>query len=583
MSTAEAKTSALRRIPIFSCLDPDQARDVADLVTEERVPGGEWLFRQGDEASTFFLVVSGRLAMIDEEHDAFIGEVGAGQSFGELGVISDQVRAAGVRAVRDSRLWAISRASFGDLIDQHPEVRRHLFQTLAQMVRQSRAAEIESRPSIVGVVSAEGPGLATSVARALGEALSAHGSVETVSIDAIPGAKGQDRSELAHRFSHLLDRLEATNDWVLLVSEPAFGHPWRDFALAQCDRVTVVVDAERPDHWSSLAPHQRCDLALVHRRPSLEWWRRFDPVSHHYVGSHPTATALAPLARRLAGRSLGLVMSGGGARGMAHFGAYSELARAGLTFDRFGGTSAGAMAAGAFAMGLSADDALASTREHLARRGVLSDYTVPTVSLIRGRRIERAGQAFYGDRLIEHLPKGFFALSADLISGREVVHRRGSLWRAVRASLSIPGVLTPVVDGERLLVDGGLLNSLPADVMASDTDGQVVCIDLRMPYVPSRRHGFGLLPGQPPALIRRIVHGTDEMLPSIQDILMRSIDLAAASRTLTGIPRIAAVIRPDVSQVSHFDFTRSAPAIEAGRSAARALLAEPGGLADLAE
>ena len=153
----------------------------------------------------------------------------------------------------------------------------------------------------------------------------------------------------------------------------------------------------------------------------------------------------------------------------------------------------------------------------------------------------------------------------------------------MRASLSIPGVLTPVVDGERLLVDGGLLNSLPADVMASDTDGQAVCVDLRLPYVPSRRYGFGLLPRQPPALVRRIVHGTDEVLPSIQDVLMRSIDLAAASRTLSGIPRIAAVIRPDVSEVSHFDFTRSAPAIEAGGSTARALLAEPGALAELAE
>ena len=220
-------------------------------------------------------------------------------------------------------------------------------------------------------------------------------------------------------------------------------------------------------------------------------------------------------------------------------------------------------------MGMSPEEALEQAKHLFAHGNPLADYTIPAVALIKGERIERLRTDVVGDTLIEELPKGFFSISADLITGKEIVHRRGSLWRTVRASMSIPGLL-PVKDGDRILVDGGLLNNLPADVMVADADGQAICVDLRRAFIP--RRGYGLLPVQPPAVVRRLIGGTDEQLPSIQDTLIRSIDLAASARPLSDLPRLAAVIEPDVTRVGLLNFGQMNEAVEAGRIAARAAL-----------
>ncbi len=265
-------------------------------------------------------------------------------------------------------------------------------------------------------------------------------------------------------------------------------------------------------------------------------------------------------------------MAGGGARGFAHFGVYEELTRAGVVIDRFGGTSSGAIASAAFALGMDASDAIAAAREFMAYSDPLGDYTIPAVALTRGGRVNRLIEQFFGSTLIEHLPKGFFSVSADMITGDQIVHRRGPVWLAVRASISIPGLIPPVQHGEQMLVDGGLLNNLPADVMCADQDGDVICVDLRRTFVPSK--GFGLLPSivQPPGFVRRLFTGTDVALPPLQETLLRTFDLAASTANLRELPRVAAIIEPDVSKIGVLNFRQIDAALEAGRIAARAAL-----------
>jgi NTE family protein len=203
----------------------------------------------------------------------------------------------------------------------------------------------------------------------------------------------------------------------------------------------------------------------------------------------------------------------------------------------------------------------------------VSDYTIPAIALTRGRRVDRLVEGFFGSNtLIEHLPRGFFSVSTDLITGDSIIHRRGLLWVAVRASISIPGLLPPVQHGEQLLVDGGLLNNLPADVMCADPDGEVICVDLRRTYVPSK--GFGPLPAmlQPPAFVRRLLTGTDVALPPLQETLLRTAEIAASSGNLRELPRVAAIIEPDVSGIGPLEFENIDAALEAGRIATRAAL-----------
>ena len=139
----------------------------------------------------------------------------------------------------------------------------------------------------------------------------------------------------------------------------------------------------------------------------------------------------------------------------------------------------------------------------------------------------------------------------------------------MRASVSIPGLIPPLQQGERLIVDGGLLNNLPADVMCADPDGDVICIDLRRIYVPSK--GFRL-----PPFVRRLVTGSDVALPPVQETLLRALDLAGSTPNLHELPHVAAVIQPDVTSIGPLDFKNIDAALEAGRIATRiALEAHP--------
>jgi NTE family protein len=223
---------------------------------------------------------------------------------------------------------------------------------------------------------------------------------------------------------------------------------------------------------------------------------------------------------------------------------------------------------------MSPEEAIATVREYIAKENPLGDYTLPAVAFTRGGRIDRLVERFFGSTLIEHLPKGFYSVSADMITGGQIIHRRGPLSVAVRASISIPGLIPPLQHGDQMLVDGGLLNNLPADIMCADPDGEVICVDMRRKFVPSK--GFGPLPPivPLPGLVRRILTGSEVALPPLQETLLRTVELASSSGNFRELPRIAAIIAPDVTPIGPLEFKKLDAALQAGRVATRAALKE---------
>jgi predicted acylesterase/phospholipase RssA len=248
-----------------------------------------------------------------------------------------------------------------------------------------------------------------------------------------------------------------------------------------------------------------------------------------------------------------MVLSGGGARGYAHIGAIEALHEAGFELDRVGGCSMGAFIGGMHALGLDTDEVRACCRAELVRRSPFNDYTLPRVSLIRSRKAARMLDRVFGEKLVEELELSFFTVSSDLLASRTVVHRRGPLFEAVGASMSIPGLVPPLSRPGRLLVDGGVLNNLPVDVMAADDEGPVIAVDV----------------------IRRL-DGTDDSvdppLPSITETLSRatvlgSVERAERNRTLADL-----VVTPDVQDVGLREFSALDRAAAVGREAMSAAL-----------
>ncbi|OBF05404.1 esterase [Mycobacterium sp. ACS4054] len=565
---AADERAALRSIPIFAEIDDEQLHLLTKTVGRQHVPANEWLFHLGDPSDAIYVIASGRFAAIGLDGQV-LREMASGDSIGDLGVITGAPRSAGVRALRDGVVWRIAADTFSEVLAKAPQLQSAMFRAMAVMLRESRAATVSRGRRVVGVVSS-GDAVAMPIVDAIMTRLRSHGRAAVVAPPVETTAAANHYGELVEAFSETLDRAERSNDWVLLVADRGSGDSWRRYVTAQSDRVVVVADQTHPPE--ALEPpvtQGPVHLVTCGVVPDPSWWDLLQPVSHHPADDD----GIGALARRIAGRSLGLVLGGGGARGLAHYGVYEELTRAGVVIDRFGGTSSGALAAATFALGLDARDCTAAARKYVAETRPVSDYTIPAIALTRGRRVDRLIEGFFGGTtLIERLPREFFSVSTDIITGDQIIHRRGLLWVAVRASISIPGLLPPVQHGERLLVDGGLMNILPADVMCADPDGEVICVDLRTTWVPSK--GFGPLPAklQPPAFVRRLVTGTDVALPPLQDTLLRSVELAAPKWNLRELPRVAAIIEPDVSAIGPLDFKNIDAALKAGRVAARRTL-----------
>jgi NTE family protein len=569
---AADERTALRSVPIFAEIDDEQLGQLTSVVERQHVPAHEWLFHLGDPPDAIYVVASGRFAAIGLDGQV-LREMASGDSIGDLGVITGAARSAGIRALRDGVVWRIAADTFTEVLANAPQLRSAMFRAMAGMLRESRSSNITRSPRVIGVLST-GDVVAVPIVDAITNRLRAHGQAAVVAPPVDATAAAGHYGEFVDAFSETLDRAERSNDWVLVVADRGSGDIWRRYVVAQSDRLVVLTDQARPPGaFDPPVTQGPVHLVTSMGEPDPSWWDVLQPVSHHPADDD----GIGALARRIAGRSLGLVLGGGGARGLAHYGVYEELTRAGVVIDRFGGTSAGALAAATFALGLDARDATAAAREFVAESKPLSDYTLPAIALTRGRRVDRLVEGFFGSTtLVEHLPKEFFSVSTDMITGDQVIHRRGLLWVAVRASISIPGLMPPVQHRDRLLVDGGLLNILPADVMCADPDGEVICVDLRTTYVPSK--GFGPLPAklQPPAFVRRLVTGTDVALPPVQETLLRSVELSASKGNLRELPRVAAIIEPDVSAIGPLDFRNIDAALDAGRIAAQvALEAQP--------
>jgi NTE family protein len=186
---------------------------------------------------------------------------------------------------------------------------------------------------------------------------------------------------------------------------------------------------------------------------------------------------MARLTRLLAGRSLAVVLSGGGARGFVHLGALKALEAAHLPVDAIGATSIGAIIGAGWATGWGYEELVEHTRRSFVDRNPLGDYTLPWVSLVAGRRVGRLLRGEFGEMHIEDLPLPFFCVSANLSTGQAAVHRRGKLWLWLRASVAIPGVLPPVFTQKQVHVDGATLNNLPVDIMRESHEGAIVAVD----------------------------------------------------------------------------------------------------------
>lgn len=177
-------------------------------------------------------------------------------------------------------------------------------------------------------------------------------------------------------------------------------------------------------------------------------------------------------------RNVRLVLGSGGARGMAHIGVIEELEREGFSVREVVGCSMGAVVGGIYCSGYLNEYKhwlIKLTKMDVFR---LLDFTFSAQGFVKGERVFKAIADFIGDHQIETFSIPFTAVATDVLSNKEVLFNSGSLFAALRASIAIPTVFTPVADGKRQLVDGGVLSPLPLHLIHREPGDIVVAVNL---------------------------------------------------------------------------------------------------------
>lgn len=574
--------------PTLSVVD-----EVEPVTTWRRLAGGEELFAAGSEPDAVYFVISGHLRA---EGDG-VGGSGAATEFrrgdvcGETAMLTGEPRMAAVFAVRDSELLCIPQATLLDAARRHPDVLLRLTRAMAAQLRvgtASSGARTAHGRAIALMPAHEGAPVADVAAR-LATALSTMGAtlhvaqqdvVRRIGEAAIAGA-GAEESELIAWLSE-----QETEQEFILYECHETGSPWARRAARQSDRVVMVAEASRLPlaalpQIPGLARDPVVDLLLVQpdNRRYPEGTERWPQPGAPGMTLHWRAgdeAQVRSVARRLGGRGIGVVMSGGGARGYAHIGAIRALEEAGIEIDVWGGTSMGALMAGGFSLGRSAGTMQTNARRSASRRHLL-DFTPPLAAVARGKRVTDLMHRETEDLRIEDLWRGYFAVATNLSRSELALIDSGSLWFAIRASIALPGLYPPVPSpGGDLLVDGALMNNLPIDVMrARDDIATVIAINVSPVRESTTRWEYGPYVSGWRLLARALRLPVRGRVPGIVSTLMRATlaRSSSAARNPEFLANADLIIEPSVARFAILDFSACDRLVAAGYEGAREALA----------
>ncbi|XP_046440138.1 neuropathy target esterase sws-like isoform X1 [Daphnia pulex] len=504
------------------------------------IESGRALYRQEDESDCTYIVLSGRLRSVITHHDGkkeLVGEYGRGDLVGIVETLTQNPRSTTVMAVRDTELAKLPEGLLDAIKLKFPMVVSRLinllghrilgtWQTQSSSFNQAlQQRSVQSNFSTVAILPVSDDVPLSPFSHELYTSLSWIGPTVLLTSDYIRRTLGPTIMESANEYklSAWLGQQEDQHKIVLYQCDQSLT-PWTQRCIRQADCILIVALATMEPsvgtiekQLETIAVRTQKELILLHKeggdkpRNTVHWLNaRSWCSSHHHIQCPPRifsrkhASRLADgatkpaqlldrnihsdfsrLARLLTGESVGLVLGGGGARGAAHVGMIQAIQEAGIPIDMVGGVSIGAFMGALWCMEKDIHEVTrkASSWSHKMTQlwRQLVDLTYPVTSMFSGAGFNTMIRETFGeDSLIEDLWLPYFTITTDITSSCMRLHSHGSLWRSIRASMSIAGWLPPMcdeIDGH-LLVDGCYVNNVPADVMRSRGAKHILAIDV---------------------------------------------------------------------------------------------------------
>ncbi|MDR3509040.1 MAG: patatin-like phospholipase family protein [Caulobacteraceae bacterium] len=536
------------------------------------LPGGAALCEAGEPADQLYFVRAGRLAAFrhEEGHEAhFLGVIRPGEPAGEMAMIAGSDHSATVVALRDSEILCMPRKVFFEAAERDPAVMIELARLMILRARQTASRASIGEPSVFGFVGVSGK-------------VRVRELVEQIAADMTEMGYGVATAgeEAQHAPTEWFSNVEGHHDFVLYAAE-SDQIAWKQIVGRQVDRLFRVAAGDEPpppilDVFVSpgLDRQQLLDLILIQPagrvRPSgSEDWIdavRSARLFHVRMGE---PDHLRRIARVLTSRSVGLVLSGGGARAYAHIGAIRELRKAGVPVDFVGGVSMGAVIAAALAMEWDGDEIDWRIRKAFVESNPVSDIAIPLLAMTLGEQVRLRLLEHFGEQLISDLWLPFFCVSSNLTSGSYQLHRRGLLRQALRASIAIPGLLPPVTQDNNVLVDGAVMKNFPTDIMRGMHLGPIVGVD-----VTRGRNITADQAARPSSVWRWIFSGQWRKGPPIVSLLLRAATISTGREIIASREATDLLILPKMDDVEIRDWEAYDPAVEAGAEAMRLALSK---------
>jgi predicted acylesterase/phospholipase RssA len=239
-----------------------------------------------------------------------------------------------------------------------------------------------------------------------------------------------------------------------------------------------------------------------------------------------------------------------------------------------GGASMGSIIGAYYAMDHNYDEMLELCKKLFIEINPFSEYTLPIVSLVRGKKLIRMGQIAYGDINVEDLWLNYFCVSSNLTTSKVKVHRRGKLWKAVRTSSSIPGVISPVLEDGEIYVDGGVINNLPGDIMRRQC-GVVIVVEVSPNLGITAK--VDEIPSPWKLLWRKIFPNKKKIkIPNIIDIMLSTV-LTGSFIAANSVKQDADLsLTPPLDKIGFLDFKKMNKAAEVGYDYTKEVLKQYG-------
>ena len=597
----DQKFQAIKRSQLGVGLTDEQIELVSQSVEWVEYKSDDVIFYQGDPGDSMLLIAHGRVKITIYHDDTrgegkFVDYLSVGEHFGEVAILTARERAVTTTAVMDSRLLELKRPEFQKLIQKVPVLAANVSRALgARLRRETIGTKIRNVSRVVGIVApaedANDKRIAVNLVKKLASALDDQeicvrvmgdgvGSIPKLNfmkVWEIPrDVAGQSKADWVHRSLAIhctseltlvyvsdsdpedLRRILVQCEEVFYLSSPANEHETKAKfeALLQSDRRLT-----KKLYWGWLLPdgfNPKNIPTPPDDLPALDFKIVLSETSQP---SRHERMSISRLVRFMRKTRLGLALGGGAARGLAHLGVLKAFEQEGIFFDHIAGTSAGALIAVPYAYGTSPEECTEHFRNDLRPGWFFRHFPKGKdwymVYQFRTGKWDGLLRRRIGNVKLEQLFTPVSTVAADLITGRQIVRDTGDATHAILESINLPSIAKPIMRDGMALVDGGVVNNIPSDILPERGADLVLGVDIAT-HIAYR---FG--------------KNTPEMLPnkmrapSQWQTIMRSNEVAHFQITALRTKKVDQMIVVDTSMFDYTDFTSAREMSDAGEAAAK--------------